>query len=668
MDERLEPLGFLHFPVWMFDVEALRIIWANDCALQFWGADSLVSLQQRDMSDGMSLSVHKRLQQYQADCTHYRESYTELWTLHPNDQPQSAEVVFSPFMMPDGRDVLMIHLLNETPNVDSGTLHSTQALMHTSAMISMYSSDLQLIYSNPAARSIATREGMSLDQHLLNAADLQTMKQLLKDQGNCELECQVQTIEGVAWHAMNIQLSPDSVTGSESILVSATDITARREAQQQAVTQAYTDSLTGLPNRMALLENVTSRISYCTEHQSQFALIFLDLDRFKLVNDSLGHAVGDALLQAFAARLSQCVKTEGSVARLGGDEFVVIVRAVEDRDEVAELAELLKTELSEPVVVAGHKLRLSPSMGICLYPDDGDSATTLMQHADVAMYDAKARNCGYRFFEPLMGKMTRNRLELETDLAAAIDEEQFELYYQPKIDANTGQIIGAEALLRWIHPERGMVSPLEFISITEETGMILALGRWVMEQAVRDLVRWQEQGYQIPVSINISPKQFLSPEFIEHFVQLLTDARIEPGMIDLEITESVLIADQDLVLDIMEKLNQVGVKFSLDDFGTGYSNLAYLQKYPLDCLKIDRSFLRDMNETALLELVLGMGELMRLRVVAEGVETAEHIRWLQTHGCDELQGFYFSKPLPMVRWLEFIRDYRPFMQAIALAA
>jgi len=668
MDVRLEPLSFLHIPVWVFDVDELRIVWANDSALTFWGADSIDTLQQRDMSDGMSVSVHKRLRQYQADCTQYRETYTELWTVYPNDMPQTAEVVFSPFVLSTGKDVLMIHLLNERHQVNSGTLHSTQALMHTSAMISMYNTDLKLIYSNPAARSISIAEGVSLTEQLVNPNDLPAILNALQEHGSCEMECCVNTLEGEAWHSMTIQLSPDSVTGSESILVSATDITARREAQQQAITQAYTDSLTGLPNRMALLETVGQQITLCEQHDSQFALIFLDLDRFKLVNDSLGHSVGDRLLQAFAVRLSHCLGNSATVARLGGDEFVVIVPSVEQRDSVANLAQSLTVELSEPLLISGRKLRLSPSMGICLFPGDGKTTTALMQHADVAMYDAKARNCGYRFYEPLMGKITRNRLDLETDLAAAIEEDQFELFYQPKVDAASGQIIGAEALIRWIHPERGMVSPLEFISITEETGMIVPLGRWVMKRAICDQVRWQKLGYAVPVSINISPKQFLSTDFTADFTQILNQAGAEPGMVDLEITESLLIADKELVLNIMEQLNRIGVGFSLDDFGTGYSNLSYLHKYPLDCLKIDRSFLRDMNETALLELVLGMGKLMDLRVVAEGVENIEHIRWLQKHGCDELQGFYFSKPLPLTNWLEFLTEYRPVIQALSRAA
>jgi len=658
-DSRLDHLGFLRAPVWIFDVDNLCIAWANKSGLDFWKAKSLEDLKSRDMSEGMSASVHQRLLQYQNDCNSNNQSFDEHWTVYPNDKPQTAEVVFSPYTLEDGRAALMIHLLYENDEADSDTLHSTQALMHTSAMISLYGSDWQLIYSNPAARSVAAREQMSLHEQLVNRSDIEIIKQELEETGTSDMECLVCTSSGLAWHSMNFQISPDPVTGDYSILVSCIDVTAKRLAQQEALRQAQTDSLTGLPNRVALMQSIEEQIEESNKGITQFAILLLDLDRFKLVNDSLGHALGDQLLQAFATRLVSLVPEPNLVARLGGDEFVVLLKHVDNRDQIVDFTDILLTKLNDPIEFSEHKLRITPSVGICTYPKDGFSTTELMQHADIAMDAAKTLNDGYRFFEPRMDRISKDRLTLETDLANAIEKNEFELHYQAKIAAATGEVTGVEALVRWKHPTRGRISPIEFITIAEETGMIVPVGRWVMKQAMLDQANWQAQGYDVPVSINISPKQFLSVNFVDHVKQVMKEAGTKPGMIDFEITESVLIVDQDEVLNIMHELNEHGVAFSLDDFGTGYSNLAYLQKYPLDALKIDRSFLRDMNDTALLELVLGMGKIMGLRVVAEGVETIQQINWLRAHECDELQGFFFSKPVRHDTWLEFLKAHTP---------
>ncbi len=667
-DSRLNHLSFLRAPVWIFDVDNLRIAWANQSGLDFWNADSLDDLRNRDMSEGMSTSVHQRLLQYQNDCNRNNQSFDEHWTVYPKDKPQTAEVVFSPYTLEDGRPALMIHLLYENDEADSDTLHSTQALLHTSAMISLYGSDFELIYSNPAARSVAAREQMSLTEQLVNRTDIDIIKQELQETGTSDMECLVCTSSGLAWHSMNFQISPDPVTGEYSILVSCIDVTAKRLAQQDALLQAQTDSLTGLPNRVALMESIEEQIEECDKGITQFGILLLDLDRFKLVNDSLGYALGDELLQAFANRLSSLVHEPNSIARLGGDEFVVLVKQVDNRNQIVEFTDSLLNKLTDPISFSEHKLRITPSIGICTYPKDGSTTSELMQHADVAMNAAKTLKDGYRFFEPRMDRISKDRLALETDLANAIEKNEFELHYQAKINSASGEVTGVEALVRWKHPTRGRISPIEFITIAEETGMIVPVGRWVMKQAMIDQANWQSKGFDIPVSINISPKQFLSVNFVSHVKRVMEEAGSKPGMIDFEITESVLIVDQDEVLNIMHELNEHGVAFSLDDFGTGYSNLAYLQKYPLDALKIDRSFLRDMNDTALLELVLGMGKIMGLKVVAEGVETIQQIKWLRMHECDELQGFFFSKPVRHDKWLEFLENYKPLDFELSKAA
>lgn len=642
-----ESLEYIDIPLWVFDIETGRIPWSNRLGLEYWSAQSVSELSLRDMRGEMSGAVKQRLTQYTQDCHAYGTSFREYWTIYPNGVPQSAEIAFSPFRFEDDRPGLLIQLLCRKEEVTSGSLRSTQALMHTSAMISLYSSDLELIYSNPAARNVALRVDMPFSEHFVHLTDLELIQDALAVCGSCDIECEVQTLNGVVWHSMSIRLSRDSVTGENSINVSATDVTERRVAQQRALSLAYTDSLTGLPNRIALLGKLDDLIESRKQSQKKFALLYLDLDRFKLINDSLGHAVGDELLKTFASLLCNCLADSGVVGRLGGDEFLAVIKQFDDRQELVAMVQKILGVFSNPAIVAGHALRISPSIGVSIFPDDAADANNLLPHADLAMYAAKRSSQNFRFFEEHMEQVSTERLAIENDISIGLAQDQFELYYQPKIGKNSGQIVGAEALIRWNHPTRGMVSPDDFISVAEETGLIVDVGHWVLQRACVDQVQWEKAGFHIPVAINISPLQFLSTNFVRDVRSVFKSSGTNPAMIDLEITESVLIGDKDHVLKIMDELHDYGVKFSIDDFGTGYSNLAYLQKYPLDSLKIDKAFLDDITDTALLELILGMANILNLKVVAEGVETIEQVEWLLAHDCDELQGYYFSKPVPL---------------------
>ncbi len=653
-DPRLSVLESVKIPFWIFDVQSLRIRWANKEALAYWKASSADEISVRDFSKDISVSVKNHLQGVLNDCIETGESRTESWTLYPEGVPHTAEAVLSPFVQGD-YSALLVHIVYERKDETSDTLRSAQALMHTSAMITLYDESGTLLYSNPAARAVAKYPNERLDQKLASPKDLLDINVLLKSTGSCAMEVQVRTSSGVVWHSMNLQRSLDPVTGNYAILCSCIDISDRKKAQQEAITLAYTDSLTGLPNRVALLEHLNK---LCVEGRQQFGILYLDLDRFKVVNDSLGHQIGDHLLKEIGSRLKSIMEHRvGIVSRLGGDEFVVVLEESCDREQVREIAAQVHDTLSEDVQIEGFNISIAPSLGICMYPFDGNSTTTLMQHSDVAMYAAKALKSGYQFFKPAMNVHAEKRLELEHDMVIAIKENQFELYYQPKISCDSNSISGMEALIRWIHPEKGMISPADFVPIAEETGLINKIGAWVIHEAMSQQASWKKQGFEVVVALNVSPVQFALDDFVSYIDSAAELTGSDPSLIEFEITESLLLGDDSGIKETLDSLHQRGYPIALDDFGTGYSNLAYLSAYPLTSLKIDQQFVMDIKQTAILTMIIGMGKMLNLKLVAEGVETIEQLKWLQIAGCDELQGYFFSKPMPASDATDFISSY-----------
>jgi len=654
-DPRLDVLEHIKIPFWLFDVENLNIVWANQQGLRFWCANTFEEISRRDFSKDISVTVKNHLLQVKRDCIETGQSVCENWTLYPNNIPQNGEVVLSPFIFDDGESALLIHLVLERKYETSDTLRSAQALMHTSAMISLYDEDHNLLYSNPSARAISSTTNERLDDKIVHSNDLHEIAMMLNSVGACDKEILVNTPRGNVWHSTNFQKSMDPVTGKHAILCSSIDISDRKKAQQEAYTLAHTDALTGLPNRMALFEHLNR---LCVDANHDFGLLFLDLDRFKIVNDSLGHTIGDMLLKEVGNRLKHFIRSHsGLVSRLGGDEFVIIIQDSGDKVYMHQVLNDVLDVLGKDVSIEGYNIPLTPSIGVCLYPADGDNSTTLMQHADVAMYSAKAAQMGYQFFEPSMNKQAEKRLELEHDLLNAIKEEQFELYYQPKVSSTDYRITGMEALIRWIHPEKGIISPADFIPVAEETGLINKIGEWVIREAMTQQSIWGNSAFDIVVAINISPVQFRNPELlalIRHYAQ---ETKCNTRCIEFEITESLLLGDSNHVTELLDELSSEGYRIALDDFGTGYSNLAYLSDYPLTCLKIDQQFVMNIKQTAILSMVIKMGKMMNLKLVAEGVETVQQIAWLKQAQCDELQGYYFSKPLPASEATTFIKTY-----------
>jgi diguanylate cyclase (GGDEF)-like protein/PAS domain S-box-containing protein len=430
------------------------------------------------------------------------------------------------------------------------------------------------------------------------------------------------------------------------------DITDRKKSEARIQFLAEHDVLTELPNRALFAKRLGQALTGLQGRQ-RVAVLFIDLDRFKNINDSVGHHIGDGLLRSVSRRLLEAVRVDDTVSRLGGDEFNVILNNVADATEVARIVdERLLPRLREPHPINGFTLQVSCSIGVALYPDDGRDIDTLMQNADAAMYQAKAagRNL-VKFFSAEMAERARLRLALETCLRTAVERRELSLAFQPCLDARTGALAGAEGLLRWNSPELGAVSPVEFIPIAEETRLIIPIGAWVIEEACRQMAQWRdEEQLELKVSINLSAVQLRDRDLVKTLRTSLAAHRIAPGMLELEITETVLMDNAESYREEIDTLRKLGVKLSLDDFGTGYSSLSYLNRFPLDRLKIDRAFVHDMldapTDLAIIKAIIKLGHELGLRVVAEGVETAHEAQVLCGIGCDELQGFLFSKPLP----------------------
>ncbi|MFQ5543925.1 MAG: EAL domain-containing protein, partial [Nitrospiria bacterium] len=431
-----------------------------------------------------------------------------------------------------------------------------------------------------------------------------------------------------------------------------TNITQQKHAEEEIKRMALYDDLTGLPNRTLFNERLNQTLKQRHWEERPFAVIFLDLDRFKLINDTLGHAAGDQLLQKVSLRLTRCLREEDTVSRMGGDEFTILLPAIAKKEDALLVAEKMIATLKEPYEIAEHELFITGSIGISLYPDDGNDAETLKKNADAAMYQAKQNGRGrFASFTPGLLIEGRSELDLDSALHHALDRKEFSLHYQPLIDLGSGKVIGMEALIRWQNEKVGFISPEKFIPLAEKTGLILPMGDWILETATRQIKKWDDAGFtDLTVSVNVSALQFQQPDFADHVSRIVLSSGIGQSALKLEITESLLMKNQEEIIRKLQQLKGRGIHFAIDDFGTGYSSLSYLRKFPLESLKIDRSFimnLPDNNDDAVIaETIITLGHHLGLKVVAEGIETKEQLVFLQARGCDVGQGYLFSRPLP----------------------
>src|ERR1700733_6365307 len=445
-------------------------------------------------------------------------------------------------------------------------------------------------------------------------------------------------------------------------------VTARTQGLEVANKQlrhlATHDALTGLPNRVLMDDRLSQAAVQAERHGESFAIVLLDLDRFKLVNDSLGHRAGDELLKEVARRLKSVVRNVDTVARLGGDEFVLIVNPGSEQDSAQHVAQRIIDAMRAPVSVAGVDVHTSPSIGIAVYPRDATNIEVLLAHADAAMYCAKQRGRNnFQCFTPEMTTATQEKVQLETDLHVALEQNQFEVHYQPKVNTKTGVVHGAEALLRWRHPLCGEIQPADFIHIAEECGLIGAIGTWVMNEACRQERAWQLDGLPtMRIAVNLSASPFRQGNVVARMRNGLEQAGLEPRFLEVELTESAVTTDPEESIAILERLSEMGVLVSVDDFGTGYSSMSYLRRFPIDKLKIDRGFISQVTsrpeEASIVRAIISLAHSLKLKVVAEGVESTDQLDFLKTLGCDQYQGYHFSRALPSSQFEELIRSTR----------
>ncbi len=477
---------------------------------------------------------------------------------------------------------------------------------------------------------------------------------------------------------IEIMLSP--LESADGVLVTAAirDISARKAAEADALTMtlqmahsAEHDFLTGLPNRMLLNDRVGQAIALADRHDYKVAVLFLDVDGFKHINDSLGHPAGDKLLKSIAQRLLGCVRTSDTVSRQGGDEFVVLLSEVEQDEDTAILARRILRQVMLAHAIDNRDLHITASIGISVYPDDGMNAETLIKNADTAMYQAKEKcRRSYQFFKPAMNVRAVERQSIEEGLRRALERRELVLHYQPKVELSSRRITGAEALIRWNHPTRGLVPPAQFISVAEECGLIQPIGAWVLREACRQARAWADAELpELTMAVNVSAMEFREDTFLDGMFAILGETGLDPRRLELELTESVLVKRAESAASILQALKEKGVRVALDDFGTGYSSLSYLRRFPVDSLKIDQSFVRQIttggDDTIIVTAIIALARSLKLRVVAEGVETAEELAFLAAHHCDEVQGYYFSRPVPPHQFASLLKAGIPNRASVA---
>ncbi len=587
----------------------------------------------------------------------------EIYLTFPDHRSKHVELSWDPFVNEYGqvikllvavRDVTEYHKAEEQKEILAAVFKNSSEpvavfdsalyiqAVNAAFSVLMSADDEYLVGSNLSTVLRDTHDGTFFDAMRTKITECGSWEGLI----HCEFS---ESNDKLRWLTIS-EIGHSQSIGNATFLGSFSDILRRQKVEDELRYLANYDALTDLPNRRLFGERVQHAVAIAKRNKGSVALFFIDLNRFKQVNDTYGHTAGDELLVQVTQRINDVVRDSDTLCRLGGDEFTVLIENPSSRNDIEKFAKRLLQQFTQPFFVDGHELRTGASVGICLYPDDADSVETLMVNADVAMYSAKEKAVGYQFFEERMNDAAGSQLGLENDLHKALDNDELYLTYQPKIELDTGKMVGAEVLLRWEHPVLGLVSPVQFIPLAEESGLIIPIGHWVLKTACHKLAIWLEMGLSpINLAVNVSVKQFQSADFTEQVRKVLEETSIDPKCLELEVTESLLMDAQSTAIETMTNLKKMGIRISIDDFGTGYSSLQYLSKFPIDYLKIDRSFVMGLDtggkSIAIIRAIIAMAEGLGLEVIAEGVEDEGQARLLREFGCQLAQGFLYSRPL-----------------------
>ena len=658
-------------PMWLYDTTSLKILAVNDAAVYHYGYshEEFLTLS---ITDLRPVEEVERLNEQLAQLSTEPIYDASIWKhVRKDGQIIDVEIRSSAIAYGD-QNARLVLAMDVTERIVAETALRTAERKYRSIFenagegIFQTTPDGRYLSANPA---LARIYGYASPDELMN--QLTNVKRQLyvdptrrdafvraiKDNNEVSgFEAQVYRSDGsIIWISENarpIYEDDGSVSYFEGTV---TDITERKRFEETVQWQAFHDSLTGLPNRLLFQDRLDQAIATAIGRGKAGAVLFLDIDNFKRINDSLGHTAGDQLLQQVSVRLRSCLRPGDTLARMGGDEFTVLLPEVSDLDITRGVANRMLEALSRPIRVDNHDLFPTASIGISLFPRDGGDTATILKHADVAMYRVKDGGRGtFAVFAEEMNAQAYERLILGNSLRHAIDHDELVLYYQPQVDLKTGKIKGAEALVRWQHPEQGLIPPTKFIPVAEETGLILPLGEWVLREACRQAAIWQTAGHNIRIGVNLSARQFRSADLVETIAVILAQAGLKPEWLDLELTESAIIENGNAAVDMLVRLKNIGVSVSVDDFGTGYSSLSYLRRFPVDTLKVDRSFVmqveRDKRDQAVVRAIIELAHALGLNVTAEGVETEPQREILRAMGCNTMQGFLYSKPIPVAEF------------------
>lgn len=646
----LSVFGASRFAVWVFDLDHLRILWANAAALSLWQARDPAELMARDLGQDMSPSVRTRLQQFGPGLVR-GQIFDEPWTIHPHGQPRALIARVRGCRTPDGRVALLVEA-SPAGAEDASLVRSAQVMLHTTAMVSTYAPDGTCTYANLAAlKSFPGKERADLSRFLGP-----TIPAALAGGGEGTYLSEVMTARGIRLHEVAIRRGLDPVEGGPQHVLTETDVTDQENAKRGLEILASRDPLTGLRNRAYLAAASSGQIGQHAARGQGTALMLLDLDRFKLVNDTLGHGAGDRLLMEVAERLTRALPPGTPLSRLGGDEFCCLLAHEGDKALMRQAAAVLKA-LGRPLRVEGNDLSLSGSIGLAVAEGPDTAFEEMLRQADLALFEAKGGGgAEARLYRPEMAERSQRFLRIEAALSDALRRRRLELFYQPRLSLKTGKIVAAEALIRIQSSLGPAVMPAEFIPVAEATGRIAPIGRWALREAARQLVALRQQGAEVGVSVNVSAKQFADPAFLAQLRQARRALDPVGGVIELEITESVLVETDRRLQKLMRQIAAMGYTFAIDDFGTAYSNLAGISRYPVNCIKIDRTLIAHAEFRALVSAVQTLARVFGAKVVAEGVETEEQRLWLEQAGVDEFQGYLFSRPVPFAELRRLIAE------------